>query len=69
MKIRQLRKFHFKVLKNNQDIEFVVDPFKFELYENLKRTNVRNLFFILSVHRFVLDLCNVKSSFTRFSVA
>ena len=48
---------------------FFVDPFKFDLYENLKRTDITNLSFILSVHLFVLDLCNVKSSFMRFSVA
>ena len=44
---------------------FFVDPFKFDLYENLKRTDITNLSFILSVHLFVLDLCNVKSSFMR----
>ena len=55
--------------KNDQDVAFFVDVFKFELYENLKRTDVRNLSFIISVHFFVLDLCNVKSFFTILSVA
>ena len=64
--IRQLRKFHFKMFKNHQDFAFFVDPFQFELHNNLKRTDVRNLSFIISVHLFVLDLCNVKSSFVRF---
>ena len=62
-------KFHFKMLKNHQDFAFFVDPFKFEPYENLKRIDVRNLAFIISAHPFVLDLCNMKSYFTRFSVA
>ena len=37
------------MLKNQQDFPFFVDPFKFELCENLKRTDIRNLSFILSV--------------------
>ena len=61
--IRNIRKFHLKMLKNHQDFAFFVDPFNFELYKNLERTNVRNLSFLLTVHHFVLDLCNVKSSF------
>ena len=52
--IVKFRKFHFKILKNHRDIAFFLDPFKFELYENLKRTDVRNLRFILSVHLFTL---------------
>ena len=64
--IRQFRKFHFKTLKKYQNFAFFAESFKFELYKNLKRSEARNLFFILSVNLFVLDLCNVKSSFTRF---
>ena len=56
------------MLKNRQDFAFFVDPFKFELYENLKRTDVRNLSFILSVHLSVFNVCNVKSSFTSFDL-
>ena len=50
------------MLKNHQDFAFFVDSFKFELSENLKRHDVRNLSFILSEHRFVLDLCNAMLS-------
>ena len=59
------------MLKNHQDIAFFVDPFKYEFYESLNRTDIRNLSFILSVNLSVLDLCNVRlrSSFTKFSVA
>ena len=63
--ISQFRKFHLKMLKNHQDIAFFVDPFKFKLHESLKRTDVRNVSFVLSVHLFVFDLCDVKSSFTK----
>ena len=62
----QFKTFRFKVLTNHRDIAFCVDALKFELYENLKRTDVRNLSFILSLHRFVLELCNVKPFCTRF---
>ena len=51
--IRQFRKFDFKMLKKYQDFVFFGDPFKFELYENLKRTDDRNLPSILSVHLIV----------------
>ena len=57
------------MLKNHQNTGLFADPFEFELYEILKRTDVRTLSFILSVHLFVLDLCNVKSSFATFSGA
>ena len=57
------------MLQNREDFAFFVDPSKFELYESLKRTDLRNLSFTLFVHFFLLDLCNVKPSFTRFSVA
>ena len=53
------------MLKNHQSFTFFVDPFDSELYENLKRTDVKNLSFRLSVHLFVLY---VTSSFMRFSV-
>ena len=45
--IRQFRKFHFQMLKYHQDFVFFVDPFKFELHENLERTDIRNRSFIL----------------------
>ena len=66
--IREFKKFHFKMLKNHQDFPCFVDPFKYVLNANLKRTDVRNLSFMLSVHLFVLELCNIKSSFTILSV-
>ena len=50
------------------DIAFFVELFKFELYENFKRTDIINLFFTLSVYLFVFDLCNVMYFSTRFSV-
>ena len=51
------------MLKNRQDNAFFVEPFKFDLLENLKRTDVRSLSLILSVHIFVLDLCKCKVFF------
>ena len=66
--IREFKKFNFKMLKNHQDFPCFVDPFKYVLNANLKRTDVRNLSFMLSVHLFVLELCNIKSSFTILSV-
>ena len=57
------------MLKNYQDFVFFVDSFKFELHVNLKITDARNLSFILSVDFFVLDLCNIESSFSRSAVS
>ena len=54
------------MLQNRQDLAFFVDPSKFELYESLKRTDLRNLSFTLFVHLFLLDL--LKPSFKRFYV-
>ena len=65
--IRQFRKFHFKIINDHRDFAFFVDPYKFDLYENLERTDVRNLSLILLVYLFLLDLCNVKASFARYS--
>ena len=43
--IRYIRKFHFKIVKDRQDIAFCVESFKFELYKNLKRADARKLSF------------------------
>ena len=43
------------MLKDHQDIAFFADPFKFEMYENLKRIDVRKLSFLLFVHLCVLN--------------